>query len=166
MKACGFRWTINFFSLREKASKEQKLLAQFLKFIVFALFFIRKKRAVKEAEKRAVLSLCQCVEKLERARLSPLVMFARAAQTFGGTARRKNDLRILCKRTVGDACPYKQICKSQKCAVVPSKFYEVRIKFPLGEAKEVWVESRTDQPIKRHVFCLFLQLFLSKRKSL
>jgi hypothetical protein len=106
------------------------------------------------------------VEKLERARLSPLVMFARAAQTFGGTARRKNDLRILCKRTVGDACPYKQICKSQKCAVVPSKFYEVRIKFPLGEAQEVLIYGRTDRADKScKDFWFFLPLFLSKRKS-
>jgi hypothetical protein len=43
---------------------------QFLKFIVFALFFVRKKRAVKEAEKRAVLSPCQC-RKNSRERGSP-----------------------------------------------------------------------------------------------
>jgi hypothetical protein len=44
--------------LREKALRNKNRLTRFLKFILFALFFIRKKRAVKEAEKRAVLSPC------------------------------------------------------------------------------------------------------------
>jgi hypothetical protein len=40
-------------------------------------------------------------------------------------------------------------------------------KFPLGEAQEVLAYSRSDKPDKScKDFCLFLQLFLSKRKSL
>jgi hypothetical protein len=35
-----------------------KIASAIFEIIIFALFFIRKKRAVKEAEKRAVLSLC------------------------------------------------------------------------------------------------------------
>ena len=38
-------------------------------------------------------------------------------------------------------------------------------KIKLGEAQEVLAEIRSDKAIKRHVFCFFLQLFLSKRKS-
>jgi hypothetical protein len=49
-----------------------------------------KEKEAKRSKNLADLSLCQCSEKLERARLSPRVMFARALQTFGGTARRKN----------------------------------------------------------------------------
>ena len=66
------------------------MLTQFLEFILFALFFIRKKSAAKEAEKRAVLSLCQRDCNSESARLSPLVIFARTSQKFGGTTRRGN----------------------------------------------------------------------------
>jgi len=44
-------------------------------------------------------------------------------------------------------------------------FCSFLVKFELGKAQEVLAYSRTDQAIKRHVFCLFLQLFLSKRKS-
>jgi len=38
-------------------------------------------------------------------------------------------------------------------------------KIELGEAQEVLEKRRTDGAIKRHVFCFFLKLFLSKRKS-
>jgi hypothetical protein len=47
--------------MEQKRFYEQKSLSAIFEFIIFALFFIRKKRAVKEAEKRAVLSLCQCL---------------------------------------------------------------------------------------------------------
>jgi len=44
--------------LFERKRRKTKIAYAIFEIIVFALFFIRKKRAVKEAEKRAVLSLC------------------------------------------------------------------------------------------------------------
>ena len=58
MKACGFLRNLPTFFFEK--IEEQKALKRFLKFIIFALFFIQKKSAAKEVKKRAVLSLCQC----------------------------------------------------------------------------------------------------------
>jgi len=77
------------------AFKEQKLLPQFLKFILFTLFFVQKKSAAKEVKKPSRLyRLYQCRYKAERARLSSLVIFARTSQKFGGTTRRGNASQI------------------------------------------------------------------------
>jgi hypothetical protein len=53
-------WWFIFVKIKQKLFYEAKIaFLRFLQIISLALFFIRKKRAVKEAEKRAVLSLCQ-----------------------------------------------------------------------------------------------------------
>ena len=122
-----------FVKIKQKLFYEAKIaFLRFLQIISLALFFIRKKRAVKEAEKRAVLSLCQCVVKL-KASASPAVTLS----AFGGTARRKNDLRILCKRIVEDACPTNKSVNHKNAPWFRAIF--ALAKMGHGEAQEVLV---------------------------
>jgi hypothetical protein len=61
------------------------LLPQFLKFILFALFFVQKKSAAKEVKKRAVLSLRQfCF--LPKLLAPPRVRFLLSQKLLGTTA--------------------------------------------------------------------------------
>ena len=119
-------------------------------------FFSLREKVTKRGKKLAVLSLYHFCLKPERARLSPhefsLVPHKNYAEPRGEIPLHK--FSMVCKRAISansldywcvPFCRERKICKPKKCAVVPSKFYSLRIKFQLGEAQEVLVYSRTDK---------------------
>jgi hypothetical protein len=75
----------------------EKLCKSFFReiFIYFNQLFLFERKSCKKRQKSLQdLSALSVQVKAQSARLSPLVMFARPLQTFGGTARRKDCLQI------------------------------------------------------------------------